>query len=198
MDKSEVIEFFDGWAPRWDLDMVLREDLVREILTLAGVGPGQSVLDVACGTGVLFPFYQERQVDHVTAVDISPEMAKRAARKAEAYEFISVLCADAEEYGFSESFDRVMIYNAFPHFPDPSHLIRRMARITKPGGRLCVAHSMSRERVLRHHSGGAARVSRELPEAQELAGMFAPYFSVDVCVSDERMYVVSGTLLPGA
>ncbi|MDD6200522.1 MAG: methyltransferase domain-containing protein [Firmicutes bacterium] len=193
MDKREIISFFDGCAPWWDQDMVRSEEVIAAILDNGGIRAGVHVLDVACGTGVLFPDYRQRGAASVTGIDISPEMAKIAAGK---FPDIRVICGDVETADFDRQFDVVMVYNAFPHFPDPARLIRRLAELTKPGGRLSVAHGMSREAVSRHHAGRAQRVSAELPEATALAALFAPYFDVDVIVSDERMYQVSGLRRP--
>lgn len=193
MDKREIISFFDGCAPWWDQDMVRSEAVIAAILDNGGIRAGIHVLDVACGTGVLFPDYLQRGVASVTGIDISPEMAKIAAGK---YPKIRVICGDVETAQFDRQFDAVMVYNAFPHFPDPARLIRTLAALTKPGGRLSVAHGMSREALSRHHAGRARGISAELPEAPVLADLFAPYFDVDVIVSDDRMYQVAGLRRP--
>ena len=86
-----------------------------------------------------------------------------------------------------------MVYNAFPHFPDPARLIARLAGLVKPGGRLSVAHGMSRAAIDGHHSGAAHPVSNGLMHEDELRALLAPWCAVDVCVSDERMYQVAGT-----
>jgi hypothetical protein len=85
-----------------------------------------------------------------------------------------------------------MVYNAFPHFPDPKHLIDVLAKLVKPGGRLSVAHGMSRAQLQQHHAGRAAQVSIDLIHEKELAALFAPYFDVDVVISNDRMYQVAG------
>ena len=90
-------------------------------------------------------------------------------------------------------FDRCMVYNAFPHFPDPARLIAHLATLLKPGGRLSVAHGMSRAMLDRHHAGAASTVSVSLISETELAARMAPYFDVDVVISDDRMYQVCGT-----
>ena len=69
---------------------------------------------------------------------------------------------------------------------------RLPARKLKPGGRLTVAHGMSRERINDHHRGGASHVSRGLMPAEDLATLLAPFVTVDHVVSDETMYLVSG------
>ena len=192
IDKREVIAFFDRCAPAWDAGMVRHEPVIEAILDNAGVGSGMRVLDVACGTGVLFPDYLARGAS-VTGIDISPEMARIAAEKFAGEPRVQVLCGDVEEAVFSQPFDVVMVYNAFPHFPDPARLIARLGRLVKPGGRLSVAHGMSRAAIDGHHSGAAHRVSNGLMHEDALRALLAPYCDVDVCVSDALMYQVAGT-----
>lgn len=188
MDKKDVMEFFDRCAPWWDEDMVRNEDIISTILTLGGICEGIDVLDVACGTGVLFPDYALRKVNSITAIDISPKMAEIAQKK---FPDVNVICGDVEETKFDKAFDAVMVYNAFPHFPDSARLIATLAKCVKRGGRLSVAHGMSRSALARHHKN-VSKISIELPEADELACLFAPYFDVDVIVSTDKMYQVSG------
>lgn len=189
MEQQEVIRFFDRCAPLWDEDMVRNEAVIAAILDNAGIHAGIDVLDVACGTGVLFPDYLKRGVASLTAIDISPEMAKLARQK---FPQVKVLCGDAEQLEFEKQFDAIVIYNAFPHFPEPARVIERLAKWVKPGGRLSVAHGMSRDKLVRHHSGSASRVSIDLPEAHELAQLFAQWFDVDVIISNDEMYQVCG------
>ena len=188
MEQKDVISFFDSCASWWDADMIRNEEVIAAILDNGGIREGVHVLDVASGTGVLFPDYLKRKVASVTGIDISPEMVKIARKK---FPEITVLCGDVETAAFDRLFDAVMVYNAFPHFPDPKRVVAALARLVKPGGRLSVAHGMSREALLRHHER-ASKVSIDLPEAKELAAMFAPYFEVDVVISDEKMYQIAG------
>ena len=191
MEKTEIRSFFDRCAETWDAGMVRNERAIRAILDAAGIRPGAEVLDVACGTGVLFPDYQRRGVASLTGIDLSPEMAARAREK---YPWATVLCGDAEETDFSRKFDAVVIYNAFPHFPEPARLLERLCGALRPGGRLTVAHGMSRQALLQHHSGAASRVSLELPEAETLAALLGRWLTVNTVVSDEEKYIVSGAL----
>ena len=189
MEKKDIISFFDHCAPWWDDDMIRNEDIITAILDNGGIKPGIHVLDVACGTGVLFPDYLGRKVASVTAIDISPEMAKIAQSK---FPEVNVISGDVETTQFDKKFDAITVYNAFPHFPDPAHLIEVLAGLVKTGGRLSVAHSMSRDALARHHEGRASSVSIDLLEEHALAALFAPYFEVDVIISNDHMYQVSG------
>ena len=197
MKKSDVIEFFDRCAPNWDADQIPKDAIINRILDNANVGANLDVLDVACGTGVLFPFYLERNVRSVTGIDISHEMARLAAERHKDSENIRVICGDVEETRFDKQFDSVMVYNAFPHFPDPERLIATLASLLKEGGRLTVAHSASREQIDDHHSGAASKVSNGLMYADELKAIFDPFFDVDIMISNQEMYQVSGVKKAG-
>jgi len=191
LDKTEIIDFFNQQAFHWDEDMIRNEAAIETILDMGGIENGVSVLDIACGTGVLFEDYMVRGVSEIVGVDISPEMIKIAKSK---YPVIDLICADAGEYDFGREFDRIMIYNAFPHFDDPHGLIHNLVDHLKPGGRLTVAHGMSRAALDRHHSGGALKVSVGLMSEDDLAEMLGAHIRVDVKISDDEKYIVSGVL----
>lgn len=190
MEKSKVIEFFDRCAPTWDAEMIRSDERINKILDFAGVKEGVRVLDVACGTGVLIPDYLGRNVAKIVGVDISPGMIEIAREKFNT-PMVDFICADVEETNIS-GFDVCVVYNAFPHFENPRRLIENLSKKLKLGGRLTVAHGMSRRQINEHHKGVAAGVSNTLMESEALKEIFAPYFNVDVCVSDGEIYVVSG------
>ena len=192
MEKKDVIAFFDRCAPTWDAEMIKSDVKIGKILDNAEVGPGMDVLDVACGTGVMFDYYLQRDVASVTGIDISPEMAKIAAEKYADEPKVQVICGDVEEFSFDRKFDRIVVYNAFPHFPYPKRLIKILAKLLKEDGRLTVAHGMSREAIDGHHSGAASKVSNGLMSAESLKRIFDAHFEVEVVVSNRHMYQVSG------
>ena len=191
MNKSDVIAFFDRLAPQWDADMIRYDDVISAILDGAEVRPGTHVLDVACGTGVLIPDYLRRNVASVTGVDISPEMI-RIAREKFPQENLCFLCGDVEAVALERQFNCIMVYNAFPHFPDPENLIRVLSGLLVPGGTLTVAHGMSRAQIDHRHEGTASKVSRGLIHEDALAAIFEKHLHVTVKISDDRMYQVTG------
>ena len=192
MEKQDVIAFFDRCAANWDADMIKNDVIIGKILDNAEVGQDMDVLDVACGTGVMFDYYLERNVASVIGIDISPEMAKIASAKYADNEKVQVICGDVEEQNFDRKFDRIVVYNAFPHFPKPKRLIKILAGLLKDGGRLTIAHGMSREAIDGHHKGSASKVSNGLMAADSLKKLFDPYFDVEIMISNSRMYQVSG------
>ena len=162
IEQKDVIAFFDERAGEWDAGMVRSDEKIGRILDNAKVTAGSRVLDIACGTGVLIGDYLRRNVESVTAVDISPEMI-RIAREKFPQENVRFVCGDAETAPLGEGFDAIVIYNAFPHFPDPERL-----------------------------HGAASRVSNGLMEAEALAAIFARHLRVTDVISTDEMYQVVG------
>ncbi len=191
MDQKQVKAFFDALAGGWDATLVRNEAVIRTILDNARIAQGQRVLDVACGTGVLVGDYLARGVASVTGIDLSPNMIAVAKEKYHDAR-VEFICEDVEQAQFDAQFDRVMLYNAFPHFPEPARLVAVLAKHLKTGGILSIAHGMSREKINQHHNGSASAVSMGLIEAEALKELFLPYFDVDICISDDTMYQVSG------
>ena len=217
INTNEVIQFFDRLAPNWDTEMIRNDNVIKTILDNAGVASGKDILDVACGTGVLIPDYLSRNVASVTAIDISPKMIEIAQSKF-LYKLrssdnsgkglenverpdtggnfkstnLSIICGDVESYDFEKQFDSIVLYNAFPHFPDPDRLISVLSEKLKPNGILTIAHGMSREKINSHHKGSASHVSNGLMPVGILVGIFDKYLSVDRYISDDRMYQVCG------
>lgn len=188
MNKEDIIKFFDACAPTWDAEMIKSDEIIEDILNRSNIYANTRVLDVACGTGVMFPYYIAREAD-VTGIDISPEMVKIARKN---FPGIEVLCGDATEFSFEKSFDAVMVYNAFPHFPKPYDTIRTLSGLLIPGGTLTVAHGMGRDMINRHHEGAASKVSRGLMKASELAEIFKEFLDVSVIVDEPDRYIVCG------
>ena len=192
MRKNDVIAFFARLAPNWDERSKKNSKIVDVILDNAGVSQEKAVLDVACGTGILIPDYLKRGVSSVTAIDITPEMTQ-IARDKYPQDNVTVICGDAAEIDYGKKFDCIVVYNALPHFPDPSLLIYRLASSLKPGGILTVAHGLSRNAINSVHTG-AEHVSNGLMPAEKLAEVFGRYLTVTAVIDDDQMYQVAGKL----
>ena len=191
MNKKDVIDFFNAQASCWDEQMIRYDDVICQILDNAQVTEGKRVLDVACGTGVLIPDYLERNVESVTAIDISTEMIKIVKNKF-TQENVEIICGDIETAEFSDAFDSIVVYNAFPHFGEPQLLIDRLVGMLRNEGRLTIAHGMSRERINQCHAGKAKDVSLGLIDIEELEKLFPSQMEIVVKISDDKMYQIVG------
>ena len=120
-----VPALFQEWAPR--------------VVSAAGVGPGQRVLDVACGTGVVAR-EAARRVEpggSVAGLDRNDDMIAVARRVSPALEW---RLGRAEALPFGDgSFDAVLCQFGLMFFDDRVTTLREMSRVLKPGGRTTVA-----------------------------------------------------------
>ena len=80
LQPEKVKDFFDRLASTWDSTREPNYPVIERILDAAGITAGVTVLDAACGTGVLFPSCLRRGVRHLTGVDLSPEMIRIAGK----------------------------------------------------------------------------------------------------------------------
>jgi ubiquinone/menaquinone biosynthesis C-methylase UbiE len=135
------------WAARYDLLAWIllrgRERAFREkIVNLARLVPGESVLDVGCGTGSLVIAAKQRvgPAGIVAGIDASPEMINRANRKAKRRGTEVVLKnAPAEALPFPDAhFDAVLSTLMLHHLPVKARhaCVREIRRVLKPGGRV--------------------------------------------------------------
>jgi ubiquinone/menaquinone biosynthesis C-methylase UbiE len=95
-----------------------------------------ATLMVGAGTGNDFKFFPPNM--HVVAIDISPKMLERAARKAVSYQgSIELREMDVCELEFPEAtFDTVATACTFCSVPKPVIGLRELRRVLKPGGQL--------------------------------------------------------------
>jgi demethylmenaquinone methyltransferase/2-methoxy-6-polyprenyl-1,4-benzoquinol methylase len=191
VDKQRVAVFFDELADKWDSNETKKDDIINKILDNAEVSCKNRILDVACGTGILIPYYINRDVSLITAIDISSKMISIAKSKFKDNN-VEFICADAEEYAFGGKYNNIVIYNAFPHFSSPEKLIANLSSCLIEGGTLTIAHSASREKINHHHDGLDETLFSELMPAEELADLFSKYLQPVVSISDESMYQVVG------
>ena len=124
-DEMFVPALFQRWGPI--------------IADVAGIGSGDTVLDVACGTGVLACAALDRVGPRGTVVGLDPnaDMLAVARRNTPRVEWRE---GRAESLPFPDgSFDAVVSQFGLMFFDDRPAALREMMRVLRPGGRMAVA-----------------------------------------------------------
>jgi ubiquinone/menaquinone biosynthesis C-methylase UbiE len=120
---------------------VIGEPLATDLIDRAALRPGERVLDVACGTGVVARLAAAHvgATGTVAGIDINPGMlavARSAVPPGMAIEWYE---ASAEALPLpDESFDVVLCQMGLQFFPDRLAALREMRRVLAPGGRLVI------------------------------------------------------------
>jgi ubiquinone/menaquinone biosynthesis C-methylase UbiE len=165
-------EYFDRHAHKWDrLCHSKAEDKLEKLLRNFRLKKGSQVLDLGCGTGILFPHILKAvgKRGRVFGVDLSEQMLLEARRK-HRNENIFLICAPAENLPFLPgSLDYVIAFASFPHFEKKAKAIQEINRVMKRGGRLFIAHLLGSKELQEHHrSSGDIEVMRDILPAEKV------------------------------
>ena len=151
------------WLEAQSLHPFLREVAARTGARLA-LQPGESVLDVGCGTGVFLPGLAAiaGPEGRVVGLDHSAaflEDARKRLTEASLSDRVALVEGDAHRLPFEdETFDAAHCERVLMHLEDPALAIREMERVVRPGGRVVIAEVYA----------AAARMAHPDPEAERL------------------------------
>lgn len=129
------------YEPLWQAQLA---DALHALLDAAALAPGERVLDVACGTG-LVALNAARSVGadgRVIGIDLSDRMVDAARDHADARQLRNIDFArmDAEALGLPDGdFDVALCALGLMYMPDPLQALREMRRVLRPGGRLVLS-----------------------------------------------------------
>jgi SAM-dependent methyltransferase len=113
---------------------------LRMIVEAAGAGLDDTVLDVACGGGIVVCGFAPH-VRHATGIDMTPAMLERARSLAAEKGIANVTWqeGDVTRLPYPDgAFTIVVTRFAVHHFPDPQTVFGEMVRVCAPGGRVVV------------------------------------------------------------
>jgi SAM-dependent methyltransferase len=123
------------------------EDALRMIVKAARPGPEDTVLDVACGGGIVVCAFAPH-VREAIGIDVTPAMLDRARQLAKEKGLLNVAWreGDVSSLPYSDqSFTIVATRFAFHHFTDPLAVLREMVRVCAPEGRIVVVDTCASE-----------------------------------------------------
>jgi ubiquinone/menaquinone biosynthesis C-methylase UbiE len=169
--------YFDRMAKRWDDfgDADALRKRLEALVAMFDIPNGGIVLDVGTGTGILHPWLLAAvgKSGRVLAFDFSSCMLEQACMKRPSQ---NLVCFQADVTAIplpGQTCDCVVCFAAFPHFYNKQQALQEMARVTKNGGRVLIAHLMSRRQIDRHHQANPEVAGHCLPPAGEMECLFS-------------------------
>lgn len=194
--KEHILDQFTRQAVPFATAAAIRnEDALNRIVKMAQAGPDDTVLDVACGPGLLACAFA-RVARHVTGIDLTPAMLEqaRALQRQQGFENLTWQEGDVLPLPYADgSFSIVSSRFAFHHFLDPLAVLKQMRRVCQPGGRVVVADSapaadqadaFNRMERLRDPSHVRALSPEELRALFAEAGLPSPRVQPDLLPGD--------------
>lgn len=185
-----------------------RRPLNQALLDQLRLGQARSVLDVGCGTGAELIAIAERLPPggRAAGIDISEAMITEARRRASGLDLnISFDTGDAADLPYEDaSFDACRAATVLQHVPDPGRVVREMARVTRPGGRIAALEFDQGTTILDHPDRGTTQTilrtfddalaqgwaGRQLPRLFRQAGLTDVSANPSVMLSDLETFQV--------
>jgi demethylmenaquinone methyltransferase/2-methoxy-6-polyprenyl-1,4-benzoquinol methylase len=147
--RERLIEIYRKKAKHYDVTSRLypvpgypqRAQRLRAVQTL-GLRAGDTVVDIACGTGLNFPLIEKAigSEGRIVGVDLTDAMLARASDRVEAngWSNISLVQADAAEFGFPAAVDAILSTYAMTQVRECRQVIAHGAAALAGGGRWVV------------------------------------------------------------
>ena len=200
-DRPETdprVAFFNRHAPTWDQtgpDPAATLRRLQELNGRLGLGAGQDVLEIGCGTGQITGWLTGIvKPGKVVAADFAPAMLEQARNRGLEADF--VLMDICREEPVRRQFDVVLCFHSFPHFRDQPAALRQIARLLRPEGQLLVVHLVgSRQLNAFHHNVGGPVGHDHLPPASAWVKLLIPVgMQITEAVDQEDLFLVKAML----
>jgi ubiquinone/menaquinone biosynthesis C-methylase UbiE len=193
MNQPNFAELYERW-----LVGPLFRPWAELLIERVGVSPGDRLLDLACGTGIVARLARERlgETGRVVGVDLSPLMLAVARTAGPGIEWRE---GNAGSLPFAESeFDVVLCQQGLQFFPDKAAALAEMRRVLAPGGRLGVATwrpldevpgFLTLHRVAERHLGPVTDQRHSFGESAALQGVLSAAGFKDVSLETRSLPV---------
>ena len=184
--NSRILDQFTRQAAPFAAAAAIRnEQALNRIVQWAGAGADDTVLDVACGPGLLACAFA-KVAKHVTGIDMTPAMLEQAhkTQQEQGLKNVSWLPGDVYSLPFPQAqFSIVSSRFVFHHLQDSLAAVKEMKRVCKPGGKIVVAvmapqparaAALNTAELLRGPSHVRAMSEDELRSLFDQAGLATP------------------------
>lgn len=184
-DSRILDQFTRQAAPFAAATAIRNQEALDRIVQWAGAGPEDTVLDVACGPGLLACAFA-KVAKHATGIDMTPAMLEQARKTQQEQGLKNLSWQQGDVYSLPfppAQFSIVSSRFVFHHLQNPLAALREMKRVCKRGGKIVVADmapqpekaaALNAAELLRDPSHVRALPADELRGLFQQAGLSAP------------------------
>jgi len=141
---------------------------LKATVQASGLRPGEKVLDVGTGTGILIPYILKYRPSEIHACDIAEKMLVRVKQK---FPRVITHLGDVSDLPLpDDSLDVAFINGCFSNILDKSKSLNNLHRLLRPQGRLVISHPLGRSFIveLKQHTPFHLDLLPDEADAREL------------------------------
>jgi len=142
--QDSILDQFTRQAIPFNTSPGIKDEIaLKYLIEASGAGPDDTVLDVACGGGIVVCAFA-KVVKHATGIDLTPAMIERSKQLQQEKGLTNVSWKQGDVLPLpypDGSFSLVTSRFAFHHFLEPKAVLAEMKRVCAPGGRVAVIDS---------------------------------------------------------
>ncbi len=182
--------YFNKRADTWDDQFYpqMPTTFLEKFIPRFGLKPGQNILDIGTGTGILIPFLLQsvESAGSITAIDYAEKMVKICQSKYSHIKNVTIELQDVKKLNFpSDTFDAVTCFRLFPHLENKEQALTNLYLVLKYGGKLIIAHNLSSAEIKGHHNISLAVAHNVLPKEPEMKRFLNRVGFMNISIEDK-------------
>ncbi len=186
--------YFNERASHWHESTQPDSEKISRVIAETGLRPGHYILDVGCGTGILFPylFNFTNGKGNIFAIDFAKRMTKRAKQNDSR---ANITCAEAEYLPYQNNlFHHIIAFQIFPHIQQKNQALRECWRTLKNSGVITIFHLNCSRKLNAFHATLSEPVNRHLllrvEQMSEL--LLETGFRIETKIENPELYLIRG------
>jgi|AntRauTorckE6833_2_1112554.scaffolds.fasta_scaffold00418_7 demethylmenaquinone methyltransferase/2-methoxy-6-polyprenyl-1,4-benzoquinol methylase len=189
-NNKKEIEFFNKRAEDWDDNVPQKSiEVAKDFVKKHKVGKNDSILDVGCGTGILYSVLEEKKFTYYLGIDIASKMLDVFKEK---FPQANVKRIDFEtNIKLDKTFDFVIVFDTIPHLQKIDMVFKNAYKQLKIGGEFLIAHSKTRKTLKKHHDEIGHNQDNPIPTDEVLRLMSWTYGFEEMLIKDDDYFLFS-------
>jgi len=193
--------YFNKVAGTWDerFSTPALTTFLENLIPHFGLKPGQNILDIGTGTGILIPFLLQAigPTGSITGIDYAEKMVQICQSKYAHLKNVTILLQNVEKLNLpSEYFDAVTCFGLFPHLENKKQTLSKIHQLLKHRRKLIIAHALSSAEIESHHSMSLAVAYDVLPKKQEMRRLLQCAGFIQISIEDKPGYYLCFSIKP--